>query len=119
MRFDAPAPYEGNFVEFSERWTVRQRREFFRLEGEPYIDLLRQKIVALHLDVEGREPITSPDGLLLERLDDIDSVLWEWFSGTPLATIAEVTRLGEAMRSQLFLPLETTTTASADIPTPS
>lgn len=116
MRFDAPEPFEGSFVAYSECWTVRERREVFALNGEEYLALLRGKIVGIRLEVEGGEAIESPADLVQERYDDVDGRLWDWFRSTPLAALEAGMRMGEAMRLQLFKTPETA--ASAESPNP-
>ena len=116
MRFDAPEPFVGNFVEYSTKWTVGQRRDVFEVKGDEYLALMRSKITALHIDCEGGKPITQASDLVQGRYDNVDSVLWDWFAVTPLAALREVVRLGEAMRSQLFDP--PAKTASDTTPTP-
>lgn len=117
MRFDAPAPFEGSFVEYTDRWKVKERREFFELEGDEYLALLGKKIMALRIEVEGDEPITQASELTPDRYEAVDGRLWDWFRATPLAALEETMRLGEAMRLQLFRLPETA--ASADTPNPS
>lgn len=92
---------DTNFVEFESRWTRKDIRTISTGTGEEYVDTLRRKIVAVHLDLSDGA-ITSPEELTDEAIDNMDWVLWRWFSATPMAVIKDLSDLGEAQRRRLL-----------------
>lgn len=114
MRYDCNIEgFEDCFVEFSERWTRNQVKTYFAAKNEDYFDLLRSKIVSLHLDVEGGA-IDDPDQLTLEAADDMDMILWRWFATAAAKCIEDLNSLGEAHARRWLDVQESLTTALQD-----
>ena len=102
MRFDFDGPeFPGAFVEFSDAWSVGEKRRIFEVQGDEFYSLLRRKVTALSLPVMEGEQITAPDQLTHDSIDGLDGRLWDWFRGTVGRAILELGNLGEAMRRRL------------------
>lgn len=105
--------FDGCFVEFSERWTRIQVKTYFSAKNEEYFDLLRSKIISLHLVVEGGA-IDNPDELTLAATDDMDMMLWRWFATAAAKCIDDLNSLGEAHARRWLDVQENLTTALQD-----
>jgi hypothetical protein len=84
MRYECDdAAFEGDFVEFSDSFSRAQQRALWAAAGEDeaaFLELLRPKIVSLHLScLDGAPPITKPDDLTPERTEAMDVRLYGWF----------------------------------------
>lgn len=87
--------FEDCWFEISERWTRGELKSFFAETGDAYLDLIRRKIVAIHMPTEG-DPITEPAHLVNENIDRVDIWVWKWF-GTAIAVgVDELYSMGEA-----------------------
>jgi hypothetical protein len=94
--------FAGAFVEFSEQWSVRQRRALITETGEEYVQLLAAKIEALHLPAVEGEPITEPAQFNQENIDRIDIRLFEWVRRQTVQLLVDLAELGEAYRRRLY-----------------
>lgn len=114
-RYDCDIPgFEDAFVEMSDRWTRGELRKFWEAKGEKYLAMIGDKIVAIFLPLATGEAIDEPAGLVEEALDDIDIVLWQWFSNVPMAHISTLNTLGEAAGRRLFNISEQTNSETTD-----
>lgn len=95
--------FDGCFVEFSERWTRAEMRNVWNVEGSAYWQLVRGKVTAVKLG-----DVSSPEELTETALDEMDWLLFRWFSGAILKAITDLQSLGEAAGRLLFEPSEAT-----------
>jgi hypothetical protein len=96
MRYTCNVPgFENCFVEVSERWTRGDVKNFFALKGEEYLTLLRAKIVAIHLDTDST-PIDDAEKLTSDAADNVDYMLWRWFSVAVQKGVDDLYAMGEA-----------------------
>lgn len=115
MRYtpDDPA-FAGDFVEFSDSWSRAQVRAVWDAiptdagdaEGDEeaaFLACLRPKIIALHLTCVDAPPITQAVNLTPERTAEMDTRVYQWFSGVWLMHLRELTTLGNALRERLFV----------------
>lgn len=103
MRFDCAEPeFSGAFVEFSDAWSVGEKRRVFEVQGDEFYALLQRKITALHLPALEGNALDSPAGVTRDGVDRLDGRLWDWLRGTISAAILELTNLGEAVRQRLY-----------------
>lgn len=106
MRIDCDVPgYEHCYIEMSERWTRREMRDFWQLQGEEYLALIARKTVSLRLQVSdlGGDLLTDPADLTEAALDRLDYLLFSWFNTVPIIAVQELQRLGEATRRRLYV----------------
>jgi hypothetical protein len=102
MRYECDDPqFDGAFVEFSEQWSVRQRRALVEANGDEYVRLLASKVTALHLTVVEGEPITEPSQFDQQNLDRVDFRLFEWVNRQTVQLLLDLAELGEAYRRRL------------------
>lgn len=94
--------YTDNFVEVTDKWTRGEVRAYWRESGEKFLEIYRKKITAVHLTVEGGEPITQPAAIQDEQVDGVDYVVWRWFGQAFQEAVNEVQRLGEEKVQQLL-----------------
>lgn len=97
-RYEAEAPFEGAFVEYSDAWSVGQRNRFYQLRGAEFIALLASKVTAVNLPCAEGEDITTPADLTVEGLDRIDQRIFPWFLDTASDCLRQIVELGEALR---------------------
>lgn len=102
MRFDFDGEeFPGAFVEFTDAWSVGEKRRVFEVQGEDFYTLLRRKVTAIQLPTLEGDPISAPAQLTHEGIEGLDGRLWDWFRGTIGRAIVELGNLGEAMRRRL------------------
>lgn len=110
MKYCCDVPgLEHNFIEFSDRWSKAERQAFRTLGGsddkakhEEWLTLYRSKIVALHLDCIGAEPITTPDHITDEYIDRMDLVVFEWLKYVGGAHLDHLSSLGKVTGLRLY-----------------
>lgn len=103
MRYECDDPeFAGAFVEFSERWSVRQRRALMEGGGAEYVALLASKIEAIYLPTVEGDPITEPAQFDQENVDRIDIRLFEWVKRKTVQLLLDLAELGEAYRRRLY-----------------
>ena len=88
--------FEANWIEYRTAWT---RREIEGLNGninEKFLDAIKPKIVALHIELTNGMSIDTPENLTIENLLDVDMLVWAWLSESPLVAIAMRAGLGKA-----------------------
>lgn len=105
-RYDAPEPFTGSYVEYSDAWSVGQRNRFWNVKGDEFLELLRAKVTEVHLAAVEGEAIVVADALTDADLERLDVRLYEWFRGTWIACLIDVGKLGEALRRALFATYE-------------
>jgi len=98
MRYTCEEPFAGAFVEYSDAWSMRDRRLFISDKGDEWLDLIRGKVTALHLPAMEGEPLTSAEHLTVENLERLDGRLFDWWRATPGQCLVDLRRLGEALR---------------------
>lgn len=127
---------EHNFVEFSDSWSRKQTRAAWAAfdalptsiadadaqakaeeASAKLLNALRPKIVALHLDCEGADPITTPADLTLERLEDMDERVYRWWINVWMVHLGALTRMGNALGRRLYATQDTSnSTQTTDRP---
>lgn len=115
-RYDAPEPFAGSYVEYSDAWSVGQRNRFFSLKGADFVALVAQKVKAVHLPCAEGDDITSPAELTFEALDRLDDRILRWFLDTASDCLRKVAEMGEALR---LSPSDTTEATGENFPPPS
>lgn len=105
-RYEAEAPFEGAFVEYSDAWSVGQRNAFWAAQGDEFLAILRTKITVLHLPALEGEPLDTASAVTAPDMDRLDVRLYEWFRGTWMACLLDIGKLGEAQRRSLFAAYE-------------
>jgi hypothetical protein len=98
MRYECAEPFAGAFVEYSDAWSMGDRRRFTSERGEPWLDLVRAKVIAIYLPALEGDDITTPEALTVEGLERIDGRLYDWWRATPTQCLADLRSLGEALR---------------------
>lgn len=98
MRYECEEPFGGAFVEYSDAWSIKDRRRFKSEKGETWLALVRAKTLAVFLPSLEGEPLTAPDALTVDALEGIDSRLYEWWRHTATQCFLDVGSLGEALR---------------------
>jgi len=63
--------FGDTWVEVSDKWTRREYRDMLDAEGDAWLDLFHAKVEACHIQTDG-EPITDPQELTEDMLDDVD-----------------------------------------------
>lgn len=102
-RYDCDIPgFDDAFVEMSDRWTRGELRRFWEAKGAEYLTMVGDKITSLYLPTATGEAIDDPEKLTEDNLDDIDIILWQWFSNVPIAHIGTLNSLGETAGRRLF-----------------
>lgn len=95
MRIECKEPgFEANWVEVSERWTRRETIELYKVGGEDYFALLRQKVTACNIIPIAGDPITDPQSITPDNLMDCDEVVHGFLGGSLQAAIAERRAIG-------------------------
>jgi hypothetical protein len=96
LKYQCDIPgFEDCWFELSERWTRGQVKAFFADRGEDFLNLIRSKIVAIHFTTDSGA-IDHPDQLTVDATDDVDMVLWKWFSTALNTGVDELYSMGEA-----------------------
>lgn len=108
---DDPA-FAGDFIEFSDSWSRAQVRAAWdaipdstgiaNLAAETaWLDVLRPKVIALHLSCVDAEPIVEPADLTPERTEQMDTRLYTWFGHAWIEHVNGLAELGNALGRQL------------------
>lgn len=115
MKYQCDIPgFEECFIDVSERWTRGETSAFFELRDEAYLALISKKIVALHLVAEPPTGvITEPAQLTPAAVNDIDMMLWKWFSTALNKAVDDLYALGKAHASRWLSAQESATTPGA------
>lgn len=94
MRYECDIPgFEECYFEVSERWTRGEIKQFYKANNDDYLAIICAKIEEIHLaTVAGF--IDSPADLTIEATDDIDVILWTWFSTAISTAVGDVQDLG-------------------------
>lgn len=104
MRFDCAEPeFPGAFVEFTDAWSVGEKRRVFEVQGEEFYALLQRKLTALHLPALEGDALDAPADVTRDGVDRLDGRLWDWLRGTISTAILELGNLGEAVRQRLYI----------------
>ena len=89
--------FEGNWIEFSDRWTRAEGKELFDLpERDAFNKFMPAKCIACHLEQSDGDPITDPAKLTYDALDDVDLVVFGFVARALYNCYQELTRLGNA-----------------------
>lgn len=107
-RYDAEAPFEGAFVQYSDAWSVGQRNQFWEVKGDEFLVLLRAKMESVNLPAIEGDAIVEAEAITEADMNRLDVRLYEWFRGTWLACLLDIGKLGEASRRSLFATYEAT-----------
>lgn len=113
--------FAADFVEFSNSWSRRQVDDVWQASGDddgPLLDALRPKIVALRLTCADAEPITDSADLTPERTEQMDVRLYAWFAGAWVAHLGALADLGNALRRQLFVTSDSTSSNGSETTPP-
>lgn len=102
MRYDAPEPFAGCYIEYSDAWSVREFNGWLQAAWPAPLETVRRKCSGVRLvDADGQE-ISAAAELTDERLEDLDLRLFSWLTGTFAAVARDLGKLGEASRRSLF-----------------
>jgi len=96
--------YTDNYVEFDERWTRGEIKQFGGTSAQT-VELMRNKIVELNVRLVNGV-LSAPDQITEESLDNMQWEVFQWFISLPTLVVREVLDLGEAVRRQSLLILE-------------
>ena len=135
MRYDCDGPaFAGDFVEFSDSWSRAQVRAAWDAipasaadatedHEARLLDVLRPKILALHLTCVGESdapvaPITDPAEVTPERTTEMDTRLFQWWSGVWVRHLSELSTLGNALGRQLWPTSDTSNLTTTTKPQP-
>lgn len=103
MRYEIDDPAGGgSFVEYSDAWSRAEQRAAWAAEDDTLLDILRPKIVAMHLLCGDGGYLDSPADLTLEGIDRVDMRVFQWFAATWSVCLRDLANLGNAWRRQLF-----------------
>jgi len=73
--FSEMTGYEDNFIEVTDKWTVKEMRQLADSPEDEYLEIFRTKVDAMFLkDAEGKE-FTNPRTLAKEDLEGFDVAL--------------------------------------------
>lgn len=97
------------WVVFDRHWTRGELRRFWRENGDPWLALVRSKIVALCVG-----ELSDPAQVTEEGLDTLEYGVYTWFEQVCLKAVVDVAKLGEARGRRLW---DTNGAATADRPT--
>lgn len=95
--------FENNWIEFRTAWT---RREALNLAGkidQAFLDTIKPKVVALHIELTTGMVIDRADNLTLENLLDVDVFVWGWLTDAPLSVLGARSILGKASGRPSFV----------------
>lgn len=106
MRYECEdEAFAGDFVELSDSWSRAQTRAIWaqQMQDEAlFLDLLRPKIIALHLTCVDAPPIQTPADLIPERTDAMDMRLYRWFANVWWVHLRDLANLGEVLGARLY-----------------
>lgn len=112
MRYSPDDPaFASDFIEFSDSWSRAQVRAAWGAVPDtatedtgdgPLLDVLRPKIVALHLTCIDAEPITQAADLTPERTSEMDTRLYSWFASVWIVHLRSLADLGNALSGTLW-----------------
>jgi hypothetical protein len=106
MRYDCDDPaFAGDFIEFSDSFSRGQQRALWAAASEDealFLDILRPKILRLHLSCVEAEAITDPDDLTPERTLAMDVRLYTWFGYVWVVHLRGLSELGKACGLKLL-----------------
>lgn len=89
--------FAENWIEFSDVWTRREGKDLFELpERDAFDKYVPLKAVACHIEIPGGKPITDPQALTYDGLDNIDARLFGFLARALFNAYTELTRLGNA-----------------------
>lgn len=129
MRYtpDDPA-FAADFVEFSDSWSRAQVNAAWgaiptstvqAADAETkLLDILRPKIIKLHLTCAEGEPITDPADLTVGRMEQVDERLYRWFANVWIAHLIGLQDLGNALGRGLYATSDGSKQATAKKATP-
>jgi len=115
IRIDCTAEdYSGNWVEYRSAWT---RGDTKRLDAatseEDILDLIAGKVAKCNVTTAEGNVITSPDGLTVDAINELDEVVAQWVVASVYQFIAAKRRLGNLSAS-----VSSSTNGKVTIPTP-
>lgn len=98
MKFTCNLPgLEANWVEFSDVWTRREGKELFTLpEKQAFDKYFPLKAIACHLEQVDGEPLTNPQTITYEALDDVDARVFGFVARALFNAYTEQQLLGNA-----------------------
>lgn len=123
MRYDCDDPEQPelahNFVEYSDSWSHGETRQALAgpKKGETeeqraerhaaWLELIKRKMLTVHMACTEGEPITDPATITEADLDRIDQRVYLWFSQTWVAHLNYLGDLGNALGARLFASSDT------------
>lgn len=106
---------EDNFIELSDFWSRREVRDFYTFKDESYLALLQSKLIACRLSRPGALPLTEPVAFDADMMDALDMRIVYWVATVPVAHVAGLGNLGNALARRLSASIGTNSNqASAD-----
>jgi len=107
MKLQCPVEgFEDCYVEFSDKWTRSEIKQFVGKESDEFMDLVKSKITSVYIRYEGGE-VVEPQQLTDEAFDSMQWEVFQWFIVLPQVTVKGVLDLGEETRRQSWLSPET------------
>ena len=85
--------FEGTWVDVSERWTRREFKEMLESDGAEWLDTFHKKVTACNIETGG-EPITNPQSVTEDMLDDVDMQVLGFLGTVLLEAVAHLRSLG-------------------------
>jgi len=108
MRYTCDIPgFEDCYIEFSDAWSRREFREFFKdtktdEDKESWLALVRHKIDVLHIKLMRGHAIDTPSEFTDDALDDMDVRLFKWLMSAILKAPSDISDLGKAAGRRLW-----------------
>ena len=98
LRYTCDEPgLDGNWLDISEAWTLRERREFWETASdEAILDWARRKVDACHIVTANGAVIDQGAGLTLTGLDDVDLRVVGFIGRALVEAVASLGNLGNA-----------------------
>ena len=87
--------FESNWVELDmDKWTARDSKKLDAADLDGYVELLRRKVLACHIELETGTILTKPDDFDEDTILDADELLVGWLAGVFYSAIGRRRILG-------------------------
>jgi hypothetical protein len=98
LRYTCDEPgLEENWLDISERWTLRERREFWETgTDEAVLEWARRKVDGCHIVAETGAVLTQGADLTLASLDDVDLRVVGFIGRALVEAVGSLGNLGNA-----------------------
>ncbi len=88
--------FEANWVEYRTAWTAKEIAPLNGDINQRFLDAIKPKIVALHVELTNGMSIETPENLTIDNLLEADMLVWAWLSESPRVAVAMRAGLGKA-----------------------